>query len=414
MTAPVPGAPSGRSPWRVVLLLGPVAALNYLDRQMLASMKFSVMADIPSIANDSNWGLMLGQFKWVYAFLGPVGGYVADRFSRRWTIAGSLFAWSLITWWTGHVRTFPELLLARSLMGTSEAFYIPAALALIADWHGERTRSRAVGLHQMAIYFGVIAGGFGGYVAEAPNLGWRSAFEVSGAFGMLYALPLVFLLGPPPLRGGPSGPTRPSALRAAGELFSNGAFLLLVLYFTLPALSAWIVRDWLPAILKDRFAIGQGPAGVTATLTWQGAAVVGAALGGWLSDLWSGRSRRGRIFASALGTGLLVPAILGVGLAGSLGSAAGFLVLFGLGWGVFDTNNMPILCRIVPPGLRATGYGIMNLVSISSGGLADWTLGALRDRHWPDGAIFGVYSGLALLSVLVGLLIRPRPEAEAS
>src|SRR6476619_2975374 len=157
-----------RTAWLIVALLWPVALLNYLDRQMLAAMKFSVMADIPSITSDQNWGRMLGQFKWVYAFLSPFGGYIADRFSRRFTICGSLFVWSAVTWWTGHVTTYNELLWARSLMGISEAFYIPAALALIADYHSGPSRSRAVGVHQMAIYCGVIAGGFSGYVADQP------------------------------------------------------------------------------------------------------------------------------------------------------------------------------------------------------------------------------------------------------
>src|SRR3954466_2742217 len=183
-----------RTAWMVVALLWPVALLNYLDRQMLASMKYSVMADMPGIGSEANWGFMLGQFKWVYAFLSPVGGYVADRVSRRLTVCGSLFVWSGVTWWTGHVTSFHELLLARSLMGISEAFYIPAALALIADYHTGHTRSRAVGVHQMAIYCGVIAGGFGGYVADAPGLGWRFAFDVTGLVGVLYAVPLSLLL----------------------------------------------------------------------------------------------------------------------------------------------------------------------------------------------------------------------------
>src|SRR5215213_4204103 len=169
-----PARPSvSRAAWLVVALLAPVALLNYLDRQMLASMKFSVMHDITDIKDDANWGRMLGQFKWVYAFLSPIGGYLADRFSRRWTICGSLFVWSAVTWATGQVTSYEGLLWTRTLMGISEAFYIPAALALIADYHTGETRSRAVGLHQMAIYGGVIAGGFGGYVADEPGFGWR-------------------------------------------------------------------------------------------------------------------------------------------------------------------------------------------------------------------------------------------------
>ncbi len=396
--------------WLVVILLMPVALLNYLDRQMLAAMKYSVMADIPSIGTEENWGFMLGQFKWVYASLSPLGGYIADRFSRRLTICGSLFVWSAVTWWTGHVNSYAELLTARSLMGISEAFYIPAALALIADYHTGPTRSRAVGLHQMAIYGGVIVGGFGGYVADAPALGWRSAFDACGVFGMLYALPLALLLRDVPRSDDIAMQRTISPARAATELLTNAYFVLLVLYFTLPALAGWVVRDWMPAILKQQFDIGQGRAGVAATLYWQVAAIIGAIAGGWLADRWMRRNMRGRIFVSAVGMSLIVPAIFGVGNAGSLAVAVGFLVLFGLGWGVFDCNNMPILCQIVGPELRATGYGVMNLVSISCGGLADWGFGTLRDRRVPLNVIFGAFASTAILSIALVLLIRPRKE----
>jgi len=410
MSTESPTATLSRTAWLVVILLMPVALLNYLDRQMLASMKFSVMADIPTIGSEENWGFMLGQFKWVYAILSPIGGYLADRFSRRLTICGSLFVWSAVTWWTGHTTTYYELLWARSLMGISEAFYIPAALALITDFHMGRTRSRAVGMHQMAIYAGVIIGGFGGYVADAPNLGWRFAFDACGIFGMLYALPLVWLLHDAPRKGDLRTSPSVSPLRAVQELLGNLSFILLVLYFTLPALAGWVVRDWMPAILKQQFNIGQGQAGVSATLYWQVAAIVGAIVGGWAADRWMRRHARGRIFVSAIGMGLIIPAIFGVGDAPTLGVAIGFLILFGLGWGFFDCNNMPILAQIVRPELRATGYGIMNLVSISCGGLADWGFGALRDREVPLNLIFGIFAATALISVVLVLLIRPRQE----
>ncbi len=399
-----------RTAWLVVVLLMPVALLNYLDRQMLASMKYSLMGDIPSIGTEENWGFMLGQFKWVYAFLSPIGGYVADRFSRRLTICGSLFVWSAVTWWTGHVTSYDELLVARSLMGISESFYIPAALALIADYHTGHTRSRAVGLHQMAIYFGVIVGGFGGYVADAPHLGWRFAFDACGVFGILYTIPLVFLLRDAPKAATAALTPKTSPRRAAVELLTKFYFLLLVLYLTLPALAGWVVRDWMPAILKQRFDIGQGEAGVAATLYWQVAALIGALLGGWLADRWMLRHQRGRIFVSAIGMACIVPAIFGVGDAGSLTVAVAFLILFGLGWGFFDCNNMPILCQIVRPELRATGYGIMNLVSISCGGLADWGFGRLRDQHVPLNVIFGLFASAAIVSIVLVLLIQPRKD----
>lgn len=399
--------------WIVVAVLWPVALLNYLDRQMLAAMKFSVMTDIPTIGTEANWGRMLGQFKWVYAFLSPIGGYIADRYGRRFTICGSLFIWSGVTWATGHVTTYHGLLWARSLMGISEAFYIPAALALISDFHVGPTRSRAVGLHQMAIYVGVIVGGFSGYVADAPNLGWRFAFDLCGVAGMVYALPLLFLLRDAPRSAAAiAARIKPSVFNSARTLLTNGSFILLVLYFTLPALAGWVVRDWMPAILKQRYNIGQGKAGVSATIYWQSAAIVGAIVGGWLADRWMRRHERGRIFVSAIGMSLIIPAMFGVGNAGTLAVAVGFLIFFGVGWGFFDCNNMPILCQIVRPEFRATGYGIMNLVSISCGGLADWGFGILRDRQVPLNVTFSIFASAAIVSVVLVLLIRPRQDAE--
>lgn len=399
-----------RTAWLVVIMLMPVAMLNYLDRQMLASMKYSVMHDLPSVGNEQNWGYMLGQFKWVYAFFSPIGGYLADRFSRRLMICASLFVWSAITWWTGHVTDYEQLLMTRSLMGISEAFYMPAALALIADYHTGNTRSRAVGLHQMAIYLGVIAGGFGGYVADNPDLGWRVAFTACGIFGMLYTLPLLMSVRDAPSTADEVEIPKSSPGRAMRELFSNPSFILLALYFTLPGLAAWVVRDWMPAILKEQFHIGQGQAGVSATLYWMITAMIGAVLGGWLADRWMRKNIRGRIYVSAIGMSFIVPAIFGVGNAGSLGVAVAFLMLFGLGWGFFDGNNMPILSQIVRPHLRATGYGIMNFVGISTGGLADWGFGTLRDRQVPLNVIFGVFSGVAMLSIVMVLLVQPKHD----
>ncbi len=402
---------NSRTAWMIVALLFPVALLNYLDRQMIASMKVSVMTDVTSIGSEANWGYMLGQFKWVYAFFSPIGGYIADRFSRKHTIVGSLLIWSLITYLTGHVSDYHELLWARTAMGISEAFYIPAALALIADFHTGDTRSRAVGVHQTGIYCGVMIGGFAGYVNEWPDFGWRGAFDYTGIVGVLYALPLLFLLKDVP-RSVTSAPLlKPSVGTAARELLTNRSFILLVLYFTLPALAAWVVRDWMPAILQKEFNISQGKAGVSAALYWQAAALVSAMLGGWLADRWMRKTQRGRIHVSAIGMVLIVPALFGVGNAPamhSFGLAIASLILFGIGWGFFDGNNMPILSQITRPHLRATGYGIMNFVSMSCGGLADWGFGVLNDVKVPLNVIFSVFASLCLLSALLVLMIRPQ------
>ena len=178
--------------WAVVALLWPVAMLNYLDRQMVSSIRSSIRADIPSIANDQDFGTLMAVFLWVYAFLSPVGGFIADKFNRRWTIIASVFVWSAVTWATGHAQTYSQMLTCRALMGISEAFYIPAALALITDFHIGNTRAKAVGIHQSGIYVGLALGGIGGYIAQTSS--WRNCFTWFGVAGVIYAMVLMMTL----------------------------------------------------------------------------------------------------------------------------------------------------------------------------------------------------------------------------
>ena len=407
----MPPAPNAlRYAWFVVALLFPVALLNYLDRQMMATMKASMVHDIPSIANRADWGLVLGCFKWTYAVLSPFGGYIADRFSKRYVIGGSLLVWSMVTWWTGHVSTFHELMTARALMGISEAFYIPAALALISEYHLGSTRSRAVGLHQTGIYVGQILGGFAGYMADSPDHGWRWMFTTCGMIGVIYAIPLIAAMRDPVRAVPTAADTEAAKTGVIRGLLGNRNFLLLVAYFTLPAIAGWVVRDWMPEILREKFSLGQGKAGVSAILYVQIASIVGVLIGGALADRWMKTTNRGRIYASAIGMALFLPALFGVGNAPTLTFAIVGLIIFGLGWGFFDCNNMPILCQIARPEWRATGYGIMNLVSISCGGFGDWAFGALRDRHVPLNLIFGAFAGVALFSIFIVLRIKPKEE----
>jgi len=399
-----------RYAWFIVALLFPVALLNYLDRQMMATMKASMVHDIPSIANRADWGLVLGVFKWTYAVLSPFGGYIADRFSKRYVIGGSLLVWSMVTWWTGHVATFHELMAARALMGISEAFYIPAALALISEYHLGPTRSRAVGLHQAGIYVGQILGGFAGYMADSPDHGWRWMFTTCGMIGVIYAIPFIAAMRDPVRNAPTAAETAAAKTGVIRGLLGNRNFLLLVAYFTLPAIAGWVVRDWMPEILREKFSLGQGKAGVSAILYVQIASIVGVLIGGALADRWMKTTNRGRIYASAIGMALFLPALFGVGNAPTLTFAIVGLIIFGLGWGFFDCNNMPILCQIARPEWRATGYGIMNLVSISCGGFGDWAFGALRDRHVPLNLIFGAFAGVALFSIFIVLRIKPKEE----
>jgi MFS family permease len=184
----------------------------------------------------------------------------------------------------------------------------------------------------------------------------------------------------------------------------------LVVYFTLPAIAGWVTKNWLPTFLADTFNLKQGQAGLSATGYIQIASFAGVLFGGVVADWWMRRTNRGRIFTSAIGVALLVPALLGLGFAWSLGAAISFMVLFGVGWGFFDCNNMPILCQIARPEHRATGYGFMNLVSISVGGAATVVLGRMRDHGIKFSVAFVVSAAVALFSAVLILFLKPRTE----
>lgn len=394
--------------WAVVALLWPVVMLNYLDRQMVATIRPSIRADIPTIANDEEFGTLMAMFMWVYAFLSPIGGYIADRFNRRWTVIGSLLAWSAVTWLTGHAHTYTEMKIYRGLMGISEAFYFPAALALIADFHTRRTRSRAVGVHQTGLYAGLALGGIGGYIAQHSS--WRNCFTWFGAAGVVYAIALAMLLRDANDKTDPAPEknTHVTVISTLRALCSQWAFWILVIYFTLPAIAGWVTKNWLPTFLADTFDLKEGPAGLSATGYIQLASLAGVFLGGVVADVWIRRTHRGRIYTSSLGVMLMVPALLFLGYSWNMYVAVGAMILFGIGWGFFDCNNMPILCQIARPEHRATGYGLMNFVSISVGAGATVVLGWMRDQGIKFSVAFAVSAAVAFLSAWLVLLVKPR------
>ena len=391
----------GAYAWAVVAMLWPVAVLNYLDRQMLATMGLSIKVDIVELQSAHKFGQLMAIFMWVYAFCSPLGGAVADRFNRKWLIVCSLCVWSAVTLLMGIASDFWSLYLLRGLMGISEALYIPAGLALIADYHPGVTRSRAIGLHVSGVYMGQALGGTGGWVAQ--EVSWRAAFAGCGVIGLLYAFVLVAALREKRGEGGvPAQGTEPAG---AIHVYWPG-YVILLLCFALPSLPGWAVKNWLPTLLQDRFGLAQAPSGLWATLTNASAAFCGVLIGGWLADRWTLRNVRGRTWTSGLGLLCTVPALVGMGAAPGLEWVIACSILYGLGFGMFDANCMPILCQVASPRFRATGYGLMNFAGISSGAYLTPLLGKLKDSGVPLATGFAFCAIPAALAALLLLLLR--------
>ncbi len=399
---------SRKYPWIVVALLWVVALLNYMDRQMLSTMKPSMMVDISELQSATNFGYLMAIFLWIYGFMSPVSGIIADRINRKWLIVGSLFVWSGVTFMMGYAETFNQLYWLRAIMGVSEALYIPAGLSLIADYHSDKTRSLAVGIHMTGLYMGQALGGFGATIAD--KFSWQQAFHSFGIIGIVYSVVLIFFL-----REKRNTETindvakeKPSLLKGLGVLFTNIAFWIILFYFAIPSLPGWGVKNWLPTLFSENLNIDMAKAGPLSTITIAASSFIGVIFGGILSDKWVQKNLRGRIYTSAIGLGLTIPALLFIGFGHSLFAVIGSAFCFGFGFGMFDANNMPILCQFVSKKYRATAYGLMNMMGVFAGAFITDLLGKSTDKG-NLGKDFAMLAGIVAVALIIQLVfLRPK------
>ena len=403
--------------WFVVGLLCVVGCLNYLDRNMIMTMRKSLVEAIPM--SDAQFGLLTSVFLWVYGLLSPMAGFLADRFSRSRVIIISLFVWSAVTWLTAHARTFEELLIARALMGISEACYIPAGLALIADYHRGSTRSFATGVHIAGIMVGQGLGGIGGWFAERHV--WHYPFTLFGIVGIAYAVFLLFTLRDAPRDGANvsaklATEVKPQAekvtfMAAIRSLLGNPSYLVALSFFGLLGIAGWGLVGWLPTYFQERFNLGQGAAGFSATGYLNAGAFAGVLLGGFLADQWSRTNPRGRILVPALGLCVAAVGVLLLSLTNVFAVAIAGIILYGLTRTFTDANMMPILCLIADPRYRATGYGMLNLLSCIIGGVGIYAGGALRDANVDLSKMFLAVVGVIVVCALLLFSLRPKPTS---
>lgn len=404
-------------PWLVVALLWIVALLNYMDRQMLSTMQEAMKADIAELNRAEAFGALMAVFLWIYGLVSPFAGIVADRISRRRLVIGSLFVWSGVTWLMGYASNFQELYILRAVMGISEALYIPSALSLIADWHEGKSRSLAIGIHMTGLYVGQAVGGFGATIAA--TFSWNATFQWFGIIGIAYSVILAMLLHDRPKA--PSANTEKAPTEATkgkkenlwsglSIVFSTWAFWVILFYFAAPSLPGWATKNWLPTLFAENLGIPMAEAGPISTITIAASSFIGVIAGGVLSDKWVARNIRGRIYTSAIGLGMTVPALVLLGVGHSIVAVVGAGVLFGVGYGMFDANNMPILCQIISARYRATAYGIMNMVGVFAGAAVTHILGRFTDGG-NLGTAFAVLGSVVLAALILQLsCLKPKAD----
>jgi MFS family permease len=405
-----------RAAWIIVGLLWAVAVLNYLDRQLVANMGVPIKTDLG--IDNARFGLFQTVFLLVYGICSPFAGYLADRVGRKPVIISSLALWSAATLLTGFVTEYWQMITARVLLGVSEAFYMPAAVALIVDYHAGRTRSRATGLHLSGVYVGSVLGGLGGWFAEEH--GWRFAFRLFGAVGVFYALVLVVVLRVRdvhevrtdgtngtdgadwhqlPAARGPGNPFR--------ALLSMRGFVLLLIMNALNGAAYWPVRNWLPSFFNLEFGVSLTWSGVYSTMAFNGAAFAGMLIGSTISDYWSVRTELARALVPAIGFCIAAPCLFLVGWASLVPVIVAGIVVVGMSQGFLDANLMPAVCTVSNPRHRATGYGLMNFVGTTAGGIMTYVGGWLKDANVPFAVTFQVAAGFILVAGVLLFWVRP-------
>ena len=405
-------------PWVVVGLLWVVALLNYMDRQMLSTMKEAMSHSIPELEKAETFGNLMAAFMWIYGLMSPFAGAIADRMNRKWLIVASLFVWSSVTLLMGFTHDFSTLYILRMVMGLSEAMYIPAALALIADFHTGKSRSLAIGVHMTGLYVGQALGGFGAMLSH--HLSWESTFIYFGLFGALYALVLATFLHETDAQleriknGTKTNESQSNGLnnvvQSFGKILSSVPFWGMLIFFTATSLPGWATKNWLPTLFEQNLHLNMQVAGPISTATIALSSFIGVFVGGAISDRWVRTNVKGRVYTSAMGLGMMAPALAFLGFGSSYWSVIGGGFLFGFGLGFFDTNNMPILCQFFSSRYRSTAYGVMNMSGVIAGGYITKMLGKSTDAG-NLGRDFGIMAVVILVVVFIQILIlKPKTD----
>jgi MFS family permease len=371
-------APSARTAVVALCLLTLANLLNFLDRYVVSAVVESLRVSELRL-NDTQLGLLMTGFIVVYMLASPLFGRAGDRGRRPWWIAAGVAAWSVATSLGAFARSFGSLLAARSAVGVGEAAYGTIAPALLADSFPARTRGRVFAVFYMAIPVGSAAGYiFGGLVDQ--RFGWRAAFLLAGAPGLLLAALLSRLSDPP--RGVQEGVVvRPSARSAYPEILRNRRYVRIVAGYCAYNFALGALAFWAPAFLERVRGMSRTDATVQLGAILVVTGFAGTFAGGWLGDYVLRRRRGAYLWVSGIATLAAAPVTLVAFLAHTrsvyMAAIALCEVLLFVSTGPINTA----IVNAVDPGRRASAVALSILAIHLLGDVPSPPLvGLLSDR----------------------------------
>ncbi len=384
--------------WEVLALLWIAFFLNQADRQVFNVILPLIKADLH--LTDMQIGSIATAFNLVFALLVPLAGYIGDLFSRKWIVVASILFWSIATMFTGLSNGMLMLILMRSIAtGGGESFFGPANYTLLASYH-TNTRAFAMSVHQTSYYLGIILSGYlAGYIGEI--YGWRSAFYIFGAFGVIHGFVLIFRLRDNTDETKEKKEEKIKFSEAMKVLFKTPTALLLTIAFSGLIFVLVGYLTWTPTYLYEKFDISLSRVGFNSMFYTHIFAFAGIIIAGKYSDKFAKKNPAIRLLMQ--GTGLLcaAPFIVLMGNSNVLYTIYIGFAGFGFARAFFDANTYTVLYDVIPEKYHSSASGIMIMTGFSVGSLSPLVLGYLKPIL---GLSFGI-SSLAVVWVLCGILL---------
>ncbi|MBL8210608.1 MAG: MFS transporter [Bryobacterales bacterium] len=392
---------SPRYKWLLVATLFLCSTINYADRTSITALFSLLKTDLGF--TDVGLGALGSVFLWSYAFSSPFSGFLGDRVARGRLILGSLAGWSLIMALTGIVTSQWQLLAMRGALGIVEAMYLPAAVALVAEFHGPTTRGTAMSLMSLGNFIGMVAGGsIAGYMGEL--YGWRAPLVFLGVAGLVLAAVAWFILPSQRHSPTPQANDKAAALsfpQSAASLLRTPSFLVIAAAGVFTAIGTWIFINWLPLYFRENMSMTLATAGFFGSSLVSLSSAGGQAVGGVLSDRVARAGAHRRMWLQAVLIACASPLLLTFVFTRNLYAIMTALVVYSFLRTCADLNMMPLMMDLAGPNRGSTAVGFTNMVNTLAGGLGVFVAGYLKAGFGLDGVFAGIAGILALDAIML-------------